>query len=146
MRNTLIILLLLGTGCVSAENLEARRYSRAVPTYDGPRRQWNETAVLVELSPGTRTYGSVRGMIKLRDVDGTNPRNFFSAWRPLEVLPGPHTVTIKWSREAGVQRSGEVSRQFHAEAGRLYTFTVTDLGTIPPRIEFRSRPRPPVPE
>ena len=68
-----------------------------------------------------------------------------STWTVYEPDQMYQVTRKRGSSRVLVMESGEVSRQFHAEAGRLYIFTVTDLGTIPPRIKFRSRPRPPPP-
>ena len=149
MRNTLILLLLLGTGCAVYPS---------VPTYAGPRRKPNETASLRAYGAWARSglERSIEGGIDITEVDGiTAPYRGnvpgLTVTKALEVLPGPHTVTIRWSRRyfglfvsrtrAHRPEHGAVSLQFNAEAGRSYFVEFTDMKATPPRFEVRSEPR-----
>ncbi len=125
MRTTMMLLLWVGVGCTSQ-------------AYEGPRRKTNETALIrvVGSRKGTATAGQAREtrvIVHIREVDGN--RRFSAA--QVEVLPGYHTVKIRWERFQWIEYGiAEVAGQV---AGQLAIDVVRGLsGSGPGRHEGSS--------
>ena len=137
MRTTMMILLLLGTGCAALnaemEKIEAKEISRsheAHPTYEGPRRKWNETALLHAPSRWmTSGYRNQRGTIEISGVDG--PLYSSDYLYLFEVLPGPHTVKIRWERSQWI---GDSVPEVGGKVAGSVAIHVLTLGVLKVRV------------